>query len=203
MNEDRSPASLNLEVTDQDILEAMQEIQGYLDITPGDFKELYLKAFQHARKRFLNSRRAAEVMTTRVVTVADTTPLQEVAETMAAQGVAGVPVLDERGAVAGVISEKDFLALMQEGRGGTFMSVVAGCLSTRGCLVAHLRGKTAAEIMSAPAVCVGPEDTVGQMAELFTARGINRAPVVDPQGRLLGIVTRSDLLRQAPRKQPS
>ncbi len=184
-----------LEVSDDDIYQAMREIKGYLDITPGDFKELYLKALEHAQRRMLGSRKAREVMSAKVVTVSLSTPLREVAEIMATQGVSGVPVLDGEGVVRGVISEKDFLGLMQEGRKSSFMSVVAGCLSASGCLVSQLLGKTACDIMSSPVRSVRPDDSVARIAEIFTARGINRAPVVDEQGRLLGIVTRSDLLR--------
>ena len=41
------------ELSDEDILEVMKSIEGYLDITPSDFREIYLKAYQQARRRLL------------------------------------------------------------------------------------------------------------------------------------------------------
>lgn len=193
---------LTPEVSDQDILEAMQEIQGYLDITPGDFKDLYLRAFAHARRRLFQARKIEEVMTTQVLTVRRDELLAQAAAALAARGVSGAPVVDEAGRVVGVISEKDFLGLMQGGAQGSLMALVAGCLGGGGCLVGHLRDKTAGDIMTAPAISLGPETSVAEAAELFAARGVNRAPVVDGQGLLLGIVTRGDLLCPAVGRRP-
>ena len=184
-----------LDVSDQDVFEAMREIPGYLDITPGDFKEVYLKAYQHALTRLTTTRLAADVMTRQVASVNEGTPGQEVAQVMASRSVSGLPVLDGSDHVAGVISEKDFLALMGAGQTKNFMAVVAECLMARGCVAVSLRGRHAKDIMSAPAITVGPETSVRDIAALFMARGINRVPVVDETGRLLGIVSRADLLR--------
>ena len=64
-----------IEIKDEDILEAMRNIPGYLDITPGDFKEIYRLAFQHALERLGRAVTAAEIMTTDVVAVKPDTPL--------------------------------------------------------------------------------------------------------------------------------
>ncbi|CAO0821150.1 hypothetical protein DFAR_2170002 [Desulfarculales bacterium] len=61
--------------------------------------------------------------------------------------------------------------------------------------MAPILGELAAEAMSAPVLCVGPETTLAEIAGLFGRRGVNRAPVVDDQGCVLGIVSRADLVR--------
>ena len=83
-----------IEIKDEDILEAMRAIPGYLDITPGDFKEVYRLAFQHALERLSRAVTAAEIMTTDVVAVNPDTPVAEVAAAMGRRGVSGVPVVD-------------------------------------------------------------------------------------------------------------
>jgi CBS-domain-containing membrane protein len=93
------------EISDEDILKAMKEMEGYLDITPGDFKEIYLHAYEHALKRLLRAVPAKEVMSKAVAAVDVDTPLKDVAGIMASRGVSGVPVLDQNRAVVGVISE--------------------------------------------------------------------------------------------------
>ncbi len=183
-----------VDISDQDIYEAMTEIPGYLDITPGDFREVYLKAYEQALKRLARSVKVEEVMTSDVVTVVTKTPLREVAQLMARRRVSGVPVLASDGAVVGVISETDFLSTMGGEKSGTFMDVVADCLGGGGCLAAPMRAQTAEDIMSSPAVTVSPETPLMEVANIMTARGINRVPVVDEAGKPVGIASRADVV---------
>jgi CBS-domain-containing membrane protein len=181
-------------LTDADIYEAMQEIPGYLDITPGSFREIYRLAYRLARQRLFQEVTAARIMTREVVTVRPDTPVAEVAAAMGRTGVSGVPVVDARRRVVGVISERDFLREMGSGE-ANFMSLVAACLRSKGCVALPIKKKAAADLMSAPAVTVPPETTVREVAEVLAAHRINRVPVVDGDGRLVGIVSRGDLLQ--------
>jgi CBS domain-containing membrane protein len=186
-----------LDLKDEDIFEAMKAIPGYLDITPGDFKELYQLAYRHALERLNRAVTAQEIMTREVVTVPPDSPLAEVAAAMGHRGISGVPVVDPAGRVVGVISEKDFLTQLGVAAPGNFMSLVASCLKSKGCVALPIKKQTAGDLMSAPAVTVGPDTSVKEIAALFTAQGINRVPVTDAAGRLLGIVSRGDLVKAA------
>ncbi|MGW0117938.1 CBS domain-containing protein [Streptomyces sp. NPDC003327] len=108
------------------------------------------------------------LMTDSVVSVVPTTPFRDVAKLLAEHDISGVPVLDEDDRVVGVVSESDLLA--------------------------H-RELTARGLMSAPAVTVHAEETVADAGRLMVRRGVERLPVVDDEERLVGIVTRRDLLR--------
>jgi CBS-domain-containing membrane protein len=184
-----------LDISDDDVFEAMRDIPGFLDITPGDFKELYRCAYRHAVTRITSRVRAKDLMTKDVFSVRRDTPLQEVAELLAQRGVAGVPVLDAAGRVEGVISEKDFLSRMGGEGARSFMGVVAECLRGKGCVAVSVRAQRAEDIMSSPAVTVGEDTTVMAIADTFTGKRINRVPVVDGEGKLLGIVSRADIVR--------
>ena len=186
-----------IDLKDEDIFEAMKSIPGYLDITPGDFKEVYQLAYRHALARLSREVTAGEIMTREVVAVRPDTPLAEVAAAMGNRGISGVPVVDSAGLVVGVISEKDFLTHMGVQEPKNFMSLVASCLKSKGCVALPIKKQTAGDIMSAPAVTVGPDTTVKEIAAIFTGKGINRVPVTAADGRLLGIVTRGDLVKQA------
>ena len=59
----------------------------------------------------------------------------------------------------------------------------------------RLEARTAAEAMSAPAVTIGPENHVAEAARAMVENGVSRLPVVGPDGTLVGIVTRADLMR--------
>jgi CBS domain-containing protein len=192
-----------IEIKEEDILEAMRAIPGYLDITPGDFKEVYRLAFQHALERLSRAVTAAEIMTTDVVAVNPDTPVVEVAAAMGRRGVSGVPVVDAGHKVVGVISEKDFLVRMGVVEPRNFMSLVASCLMTKGCVALPIKRVLAADIMTSPAVTVAPDTPVRTIAALLTDRGINRAPVTDPAGRLLGLVSRADIVKATMGRGPS
>jgi CBS domain-containing membrane protein len=183
-----------LDLTDADVLAAMGEIPGYLDITPRDFKEIYLLAYCHAKTRLALEKKAGDIMTREVAAVDEQTPLVEVATLMGEREISGVPVLNSQGQVTGVISAKDFLVHMGAVR-PNFMAVVASCLKTKGCLALPMKNKVARDIMSSPAVVVSPETSLQEIAALLAVRRINRVPVVDQQGQLVGLVSRADLVQ--------
>jgi CBS-domain-containing membrane protein len=192
-SEDTEAYCRPVDISDDDIYDAMKEIPGYLDITPGDFKEVYRFAYQHAVERF-SSVKAGDAMVREVVTVTRKTPLVQVAEAMARHGVSGVPVVEEGERVVGVISEKDFLTRMGEQDAKTFMGVVAECLKGKGCVAVPIRGQNAEDIMTSPAVTVNEETSIMEIANILTEKNINRVPVINQQGRLVGIISRADVV---------
>jgi CBS domain-containing membrane protein len=184
-----------IDLKDEDVFEAMRQIPGYLDITPKDFKEVYYLAYRHAVERLSRAVTAGEIMTREVVAVRTDTPLAEVAAAMGQRGISGVPVLDQTGMVVGIISEKDFLTQMGVTEPQNFMSLVARCLRSKGCVALPIKKQFAGDIMTAPAVTVREGTPVQEIAKIFTAQGINRVAVTDAAGRLLGIVTRGDIVQ--------
>ncbi|MGC8495289.1 MAG: CBS domain-containing protein [Syntrophobacteraceae bacterium] len=182
-------------LTDQDVYEAMKSIPGYLDITPRDFKELYCHAYYKAVERISKSVLARDMMTEEVLFVSSDTPLDDVADLMGERGISGLPVTDDRRRVVGVISEKDFLSRMGEAGPQNFMTVIASCLRAKGCVALPIRAKKAADIMNSPAVTVPESLSYSEVADLMAKKGINRVPVTDAEGRLIGIITRTDLIR--------
>ena len=193
-NTEKKDLPLEIEISGDDIFEAMKDIQGYLDITPADLKEIYKFAYRHACDRIMNSVRAGDIMTREVFAVKRATPLEDVAEVMAARGISGVPVLEDDGRIAGVISGKDFLANMGAKDKMNFMAVVAVCLKGEGCVSMPIRGKKAEDIMKSPAITVDENTTLTEIAGIFSSKKINRVPVTDKHGTLIGIVSRADII---------
>ena len=189
--------SCPVDMSDKDILDAMKSIPGYLDITPGDFKEIFGYAYRHALERIAQSLLARDVMTKKVVSVTAATSLKETAAIMAAHGIAGIPVVDERGSVAGVISEKDFLFHMGDKKTPSIMNVIAQCLTSKGCVAISMRSGYAKDIMTSPAITVHEDTPIFEIAALFAEKQINRVPVIDKNGCLVGIVARADIFQAA------
>ena len=75
------------------------------------------------------------------------------------------------------------------------MSLVAGCLMTKGCVALPIKHALAQDIMTSPAVTVAPDTPVRDLAALLTQKSINRVAVTDPGGRLLGLVSRGDIVQ--------
>jgi len=186
-----------MDISDSDILKAMKNISGYLDITPGDFKEIYRFAYRHAVERLRHSVRAKDVMTKDVIFVRKDTSLEEVADLLNRHLISGVPVLDDDKRVVGVISEKDFIFQMGAQDKRTFMGVVAHCLKSKGCVAITMRKQKAEDIMTSPAITASENTPIFEIANIFTEKKINRTPVVDQKNKLAGIVTRTDIVRSS------
>jgi CBS domain-containing protein len=129
-----------------------------------------------------------DVMTTSVVTVDRITPYKEIARLLAKHQISGVPVLTMGRHVAGVVSEGDLLAARDTN------PMVGHRLARSLAVRKQHRSHLAEQLMSSPAVTVGPDATIAAAARLMKARHVRRLPVVDPDGKLLGIVSRRDLL---------
>ena len=138
-------------------------------------------------------RRVRDVMTREVVTVDEEASFKKIAATIAERRVSALPVLDQDGRVAGIVSEADLLLKEEFPEGPAGGRRFQG--HRRRVEQAKAAGDTAAELMTTPAVTVGPDATVTEAARLLHRHGIKRVPVVDPSGPLLGIVSRADLLK--------
>lgn len=191
------PAKL---LSDEDVYEAMKKIPGYLDISAGDFKELYLLAYQHAETRLYNSLRAADIMNRQVITAQPTTPLAEAAALMARHHITGLPVVREDGTVVGILSEQDFFRNMGDGSQTSCMALIADSLVSGGGFALSIRGQTAGEIMSTPVVTVLENAPLHEVSKMMREKKINRVPVTDNKMQLLGILTRSDLMHAFPER---
>lgn len=184
-----------MDISDDDVLEAMKTINGFLDITPGDFREIYVHAYRHSFERLRKSVKASQIMTSTVVFVQEDTSLLATAELLADKNISGLPVVNSSMNVIGVISEKDFLYAMGGGECRSFMGVINQCMKNKGCMAISFTGKTAADIMTTPPITVQPDTSVYELADIFEKRKVNRVPVVDSASKLVGIVTRSDIVQ--------
>jgi CBS-domain-containing membrane protein len=145
----------------------------------------------HHHGRFHSTVR--DVMTTDVVTVDRITPYKEIAGLLAGHRISAVPVLVMGRHVAGVVSEDDLLTVRDAARRA--QAAKTGHLPwTRHQGSQHPK-LTAGEIMSSPAITIHPDAPIPRAARLLHDRHIKRLPVVDPDGKLIGIVSRRDLLR--------
>ena len=136
------------------------------------------------------SRRVRDVMTTSVVTVDRITPYKEIARLLAEHRVSGLPVLRMGRHVVGVVTEADLLdAQVKTAR--RLRSTSRRAWWPRGQQHPPL---TAGEQMTTPAITIGPDATIPAAARIMSTHHLRRLPVVDEDGKLIGVVSRRDLL---------
>lgn len=131
-----------------------------------------------------------DVMSTHVIAVRESATYKEMAARLHEMHVSAFPVLDPGDRVIGVVSESDLLT--KAALGEMMPEVFGGMMRARE--QAKATGVTAAELMTAPPATVRPEDTVAHAARLMYGRRVKRLPVTDGDGRLIGIVSRADVL---------
>ena len=135
----------------------------------------------------------AALMTAGVITVGPECPLKEAAAILAKSRVSGLPVVDAGGAVIGVLSEADIV--FRESAGVADEPRLGGLQLPPTRVYSRLVGTTVGGVMSSPAVTIAPRRSVTEAATMMVDKGVNRLPVVDDAGKLVGIVTRFDLVR--------
>ncbi|HEX6932761.1 MAG TPA: CBS domain-containing protein [Streptosporangiaceae bacterium] len=131
-----------------------------------------------------------DVMTTRVIAVRKDASFKEMAAMLRKSRISAFPVIDDAGRVIGVVSEADLL--VKEAVQADGVSVLAA--------LRHWReddkeaGITAGDLMTSPAVTIGPDAPVAEAARLMYDRRVKRLPVVTRSGLLMGIISRVDVL---------
>ena len=128
-------------------------------------------------------RTVRDVMSSNVVTVDRLTRFKRIAQVMAAHEVSALPVVDGDGRLVGIISEADLLLKEEDGGRGRRRDR------------RKAEGVVAAELMSTPVASIGPDAQVRDAARLMHREQVKRLPVVDRDERVVGIVSRRDLLK--------
>ena len=136
--------------------------------------------------------RVRDVMTDEVAAIRRDASFTEMAARLHQDRVSAFPVIDENRRVIGIVSEDDLLAIQALSGDPGIPTVITGVLQHKDGKRAE--GLTAGDLMTHPAVTVKPEYTVEDAARLMYVLRVDRLPVVDAGGCLVGVVSRADLL---------
>lgn len=144
--------------------------------------------------------RVRDVMTQAPRSVLPATPVGEVVRLLLSSNFNGVPVIDAQQTPVGIITQED---LIKRAR----MPVRLGLLADLDpdkveSLLGALSPKTAGEIMSQPAVTVSEDEVLTKAVDLMLARRLKRLPVVNAEGKLVGVLSRLDVFRTIALKTP-
>ncbi len=148
-----------------------------------------------------------DLMTPKVITVGPNQTLEQVAELLYQYHFTGVPVADDTGKLIGIIAERDFIASDSKLYLPTYIKLLTDLdfvqndekkLAPQAKKIINARAK---DIMNPNVVTADPDMDIETLAELFAEKRVNPVPVVDPKGKIVGIISRSDLIKLLSGKQ--
>jgi CBS domain-containing protein len=134
--------------------------------------------------------RVIDLMTTEVVTIGPDQTIKDAARTMVNERVSGLPVVDDKGHLIGIVTEADFLEreIDKEAPSGGLLGAVFGPAAR------HPDAVTVREVMSAHPVTVAADATLTEAARLMATNSVKRLPIVDADGSVVGVLSRADIV---------
>jgi CBS domain-containing protein len=143
--------------------------------------------------------RVRDIMVTDVITIGPEATVSELAHLLHERGVGGVPVVDEKARLVGIVTEGDLVALDADLHFPFYIQFLDGVVYLESIRKFERRlrkavGAFVKDVMTTDVLTVTPDDTVRQAATIMSRHKINRVPVVDEKSKLLGIVGRHDVL---------
>lgn len=180
-----------VELVDEDILDAMQRIPGYLDISTEDFRMIYHLAHRHAMERLFEGFRAGNLMRAGVKPLLPGMYLDEAAKALVRSGLKSLPVVDENGCVIGMLTETDFLRRLKV---DTFLELLLAMLDESFEFKHRCHETQVSVAMTTPAITLARDARFAEVVSAFHKHDGRSTPIVDSEGRLLGVLLRKDFI---------
>ena len=181
-----------LKLNDEDILDAMRHIPGYLDISTEDFRAIYHLAHTHALERLFRRVRAGHLMLRDIRPLHAGTRLDVAAQQMVSQGRKSLPVVDENNCVSGVLTETDFLRHLQV---RSFLQLLLLLVADPTRFTHHCHETQVRQAMTAPAITIAEQAGFREILHAFHQHPGRGMPVVDDQNHLRGLLLRKDFIK--------
>ncbi len=147
----------------------------------------------------MNDMKVRDAMTRMVVTLSPGDSIHEAAARLATNGISGAPVVED-GTVTGMVSESDIVYALMPSQERKLGLSVLDFLVHLGRRVPHGgEGIRVADVMSPVVIGISPDESIWEAASTMHRRGVKRLPVTDPEERLVGIISRADVVRMMAR----
>ena len=180
----------------EDIAKALQEVGTYMDVSVDDLLQVQTLAMKHARMRKAQDRQIASLMTQPVISVSPETTLSEAAHLLVTHRISGLPVVDESNKLLGIITEADFLRALgvPAHHPGHHLWQTLENMFHPAVQVRETEG-TVAELMVRDVITLSDKASLHEALELMKQHRIKRLVVCDKEQRVVGMLTRSNLVR--------
>jgi CBS domain-containing membrane protein len=181
-----------LELSDDDILDAMRHIPGYLDISVQDFRAIYHLAHGHALERLFRNLSVGSLMRTGIEPLHPYTNLDAAARALVEQGLKSLPVVDVNGRVIGMLTETDYLHSL---KADSFLQLLLRLIEDRRIFTQRCKKMPVSEAMTVPAITITVEAGFREIVSAFHAHEGRSMPVVDAAGKVQGMLLRKDFVK--------
>lgn len=178
----------------EDVIEGMRKLGGYYAITPNDFRELYQQIFHFAKERILTKTTAEDIMSAPVLSISDEKTLAEAISLMAEKNISGLPVVNTTGQPLGILSEKDIIKQIDLIDNTSPMQVLDRIINKSTPCLECMASLKVSDAMSTPMISAEGTSTLKDLIQKFQDYKINRLPIVGEDQKLIGIVSRTDLI---------
>ncbi|WP_017295939.1 CBS domain-containing protein [Geminocystis herdmanii] len=142
----------------------------------------------------------AEVMTPNPITVTPQTPLKEAISILVENKISGLPVINETGNLLGIISETDLMWQETGVEPPPYIMILDSIIYLQNLNryekeIHKALGQTVGEVMNDKIITIEPTESVKKAAQLLHDKPVRRLPVVNDDGKIIGIITQGDILR--------
>lgn len=183
-----------LNFTENDLSQALRDMDTYIDVSKKDLSAIYGLAKMYAQQRQVKNYLCRDVMSDDVVTVEFGSELEEVWNLLRSHGISGLPVVDRAQRVIGIVTLSDVLREADVGHHahladqlGRFIKRTVGFHSEK--------AEVAGQVMSSPVFTAQEDELIATLIPLFTEKNIHHIPIVDEKDKLVGMVTRSSIMK--------
>ena len=142
---------------------------------------------------------AKDIMTTDVITIDPETSVKEAANIMSDNGISGLPVV-KNGELVGIVTENDLIIKDKKLHFPEYINVIGGIIYLESYKKFEEEFKKfiavkVGELMTKDVITASPNDPIEDLATIMHQEDVNRLPVVDNAGQLIGIVTRGNIVK--------
>ena len=183
----------DFEISDEDLRAALKEMNTYVDVTEADLKKIYSIAVKHSQIRIALKVSVRDIMTRDAIAVNADVNIHELSRLMCEKSLSGLPVADEENCVVGMVTEADILHVAGLDKNHIFRDILRHILGEP--FPEHGKGEIVGDIMTSPAITARPDDNLSDVAKILDEKRIERLPVVDDQNKLIGVISRADIIR--------
>lgn len=178
----------------EDLEIALSEMDSYIDISRADLHRIYRLAVSHANQRRIGNVTCSDIMTKDVLKFEYSTELEQAWTSLHEKKLKAAAVVDSFNRVIGIVTIRDFVSYAgitshQEAKNRIqkFLKRTEGSNSDK--------FEVVGQVMSAPAITMDQDQHIIQLLDIFSDHNFHHMPVVDEKKYLVGMITRSDLMK--------
>lgn len=178
---------------DEDVSAAIAELKLNLTMSAEELNKIYSCAFRHAQTRISLKLCVRDAMTQDVFSVNKFDDITHVVKLLAEKNISGLPVIDRENRVVGMVSEADVVSTVGATRSHTFKDLLKHVLGHQ--FPEKKMGHIVGDIMTAPAITITDDAEISEAVRLMDERRIRRLPVIDKAQKLVGLISRADIVK--------